>query len=148
MIEKSSLSKYTAALAAVLEIEPPTISFEEPDGMTATQLGALDLESRDIWVRRTAEDADKLFAIAHEMRHLWQAEKRPEMLTGYVSAANINNVAYNNQDAELDANAFAVAIMRAFFGLVPLFTGVDENLKRDIRARADVISRKLEEKAK
>lgn len=137
------LNKYTAAIAAVLNIQPPTLSFEEPDGMTATQLAALDVDCRDIWVRRTASDADKLFSIAHEMRHLWQSENCPEMLTGYVRSSKSNNGAYNQQRAEIDANAFAVAVMRSFFGLSPLLNSLDESTRREIEARANVICEEL-----
>ena len=44
--------------------------------------------------------------------------------------------AYNQQLAELDANAFASAIMAANFGMAPTFDTLSEDTKALIEARA------------
>lgn len=138
-----NLRNYTTALAVVLKIRPPVISSKKPKGVSATQFGALDVNTRSIWVRRGIDERDIYFAVAHEMRHLWQFEKHHEMFDEYQSNSVLSIHEYNLQPAELDANAFAFLIMRRWFGLEPLFNGLNDGTKQKIRARAKVIEAEL-----
>ena len=45
--------------------------------------------------------------------------------------------------AEVDANAFAAALMSAMFGVPPLFTGVSDTVKAAINAHQNGIMRDL-----
>lgn len=139
----NNLNRFADALAAVLKICPPVITSKKPEGVSATQLGALDVNTRSIWVRRDIDERDIYFAIAHEMRHLWQFEKRREMFDAYQSNTVLSIHEYNLQPAELDANAFAFLIMRSWFGLEPLFNSLDDGTKQKIRERAKVIEAEL-----
>lgn len=81
---------------------------------------------------------DLLFSVAHELRHLWQAETDGDLyFKGYKTLREIGDVdIYNQQPAELDANAFASAIMAANFGISPTFDALSEDTKALIKARA------------
>lgn len=64
------------------------------------------------------------FAIAHEMRHRWQYEHdEEEWFNTYKSRNKLNLKQYNEQIAEMDANAFALAAMDS------LYKGWDTRLK-------------------
>lgn len=140
---EKEIRDFTAALALVLKIRPPVIASRKPEGVSTTQLGALDVNTRGIWVRRDIDERDIFFAVAHEMRHLWQFEKRREMFETYQSNKVLSIREYNLQPAELDANAFGFLIMRSWFGLEPLFNGLEDGTKQKIRERAKVIEAEL-----
>lgn len=76
-------------------------------------------------------------------RHLWQHEYRSELLAGYVTNSNTNVKDYNMQRAEIDANAFGLVVMKNWFGLAPLFQGLDNDVKSKIAKRAKVIEKEL-----
>lgn len=133
------LTRYASAPAVALEIAPPKLTRKRPEGLTSTQLGALDPPTRSIWINSNAALPDQLFALAHEMRHLWQSERRPELLNGYAARAQTALALYNKQPAEIDANAFAYLVMLEWFGSEPLFNGLSTADKQAIYARAAVI---------
>ena len=62
---------------------------------------------------------DIMFAIAHELRHKWQAENCPEIFQDYVNSTEIGMEQYNLQNAEIDANAYAMVIMESGFEVNP-----------------------------
>lgn len=82
---------------------------------------------------------DIMFAIAHELRHKWQAENCPEIFQDYVNSTEINADQYNLQNAEIDANAYAMVIMESGFGITPQFKGLSEKVKKKISLRANEI---------
>lgn len=134
------LSRYAAALAAALDIAPPKLARKRPEGMTSTQLGALDPPTRSIWINPAAALPDQLFSLAHEMRHLWQVERCPALLCGYAARSQAALPLYNKQPAEVDAHAFALLIMREWFGSEPLFNGFSPADKQAIYRRAETFA--------
>lgn len=83
------------------------------------------------------------FAIAHELRHLWQNEHKNEMIKQFnEEKLDINK--YNDQEAEIDANAFATAIMVAVFNVKPLFYEFDDKIKEKIYEKAKKIVEEFE----
>lgn len=82
---------------------------------------------------------DIMFAIAHELRHKWQAENCPDIFQDYVNSTEINVEQYNLQNAEIDANAYAMVIMESGFGVTPQFKGLNEKVKKKILLRANEI---------
>ena len=58
----------------------------------------------------------------HEIRHSWQRKNRPDMFENYISVTDVdeNNeeawIKYNNQPAEIDAQAFALKLESMLFG--------------------------------
>lgn len=82
---------------------------------------------------------DIMFAIAHELRHKWQAENCSDIFQNYANSTEINVEQYNLQNAEIDANAYAMVIMESGFGVTPQFNGLSERVKQKILLRASEI---------
>lgn len=83
---------------------------------------------------------DLCHILAHEMRHIWQYQNGKLTLeymnNRYKTSDKIDVKAYNMQEPELDANAFANVTMRVLFGSAPLWNGFDDELKSLIRKRS------------
>ena len=86
---------------------------------------------------------DVLFAVCHELRHVWQIYNQPEMFNSYVEIGNINLEEYNLQPAEIDANAFAAVCMEEWFGVTPLFEGYSDKVKNKIRNRVGKLKQEV-----
>ena len=122
----------------ILNIKTPSVSFDVSIFPTATTLAACSPDGLTIHLKEyNKPNPDQLFAIAHELRHIWQiqtdeklyfADYKPSNLTASVEE-------YNLQFAEIDANAFAGLIMVDAFGLSPLFNGVSDIVKSKISER-------------
>lgn len=126
----------------VLKIRTPKwIEVEELD--TSTQIAAADIEKNIIYTKKSINDEKlMLFAIAHELRHMWQAKNKKDLLIKFdKSKKDIER--YNEQEAEIDANAFATAIMVAMFGVKPLFS-LDEKIKKKIYTKSEKILEEIE----
>lgn len=82
---------------------------------------------------------DIMFAIAHELRHKWQAENCPDIFQDYANSTEINVEQYNLQNAEIDANAYAMVMIESGFGVTPQFKGLSEKVKKKILLRANEI---------
>ena len=81
---------------------------------------------------------DVYFSIAHELRHVWQMKKhRFTYFKDYKTREDLSVTEYNNQSAELDANAFGALIMEVTFGVQPRFVGLDEATKKKIFALSE-----------
>ena len=128
-------------LCDILDISKPRIEYKPQDFFpTATMLAMLDTAKGVIYVRHSENITfDMLFSITHELRHCWQMKNKPEMLNEYRESQNLTVEQYNLQPAEIDANAFACAIMVDFFGLKPLFNGLSQNVKDRIYAEMSMI---------
>lgn len=126
----------------VLKIRTPKwIEVEELD--TSTQIAAADIEKNIIYTKKGTDEKMLFFAITHELRHLWQKEHKNEMITQFnEEKMDINK--YNDQEAEIDANAFATAIMVLMFGIRPLFKTLDEETRKKIYAQTEIIMNELE----
>ena len=133
---------FVRRVSEMLGIPTPPISLSMGDSRPTT-LGYFD--GIVLHLRRLSVDLDMLFTCAHELRHFWQMQERPDLLEGY---RRINECAdqndYNLQAAEIDANAFALWLMLSGFGITPLFSGLSDDVKKIIRARADEIAREME----
>ncbi len=118
------------------------IEVEELD--TSTQIAAADIEKNIIYTKKSINDEKLMFfAIAHELRHLWQNEHKNEMIKQFnEEKLDINK--YNDQEAEIDANAFATAIMVAVFNVKPLFYEFDDKIKEKIYEKAKKIVEEFE----
>lgn len=57
--------------------------------------------------------------------------KRSDKLVGTKMVAD-----YNRQPVEIDANAFAVLTMNYYFGIMPLFQNLDDDLRTEIYNKA------------
>ena len=134
--DKKTLRRWTRLVCDALGLsKAPALIFDRSRLRTSTTMAALKSDGSRICVR---DDIDKgpdlYFAIAHELRHAWQLEKRPAMFENYQASDELDIVAYNLQPAELDANAFGALVMRDAFGIEPLFEGLPDEVRSAIRA--------------
>lgn len=108
--------------------------------LSGTNLAYADIANHKIFVKDRIENKlDAFFAIAHELRHIWQSVADPELLTNHESAEEIGIEAYNLQPAEIDANAFGMFCMITGFDRQPLFQGMTENVRNKIFERFEEI---------
>lgn len=134
--DKKALRRWTRLVCDALKLsKAPTLIFDRSRLRTGTTMAALRSDGGSICVRDDIDRGpDLYFAIAHELRHAWQLERRPEMFKAYHASDELDLVAYNMQPAELDANAFAAMVMRDAFGIEPLFEGLPETVRAAIKA--------------
>ena len=105
---------------------------------TDTQMGALDPDTLTLYIKRGLSDPDTAFVAAHELRHLWQI-KHGYRATEHTAAGSTGTASYNEQEAEIDAHAYAASFMRRTFGIAPLFNGLPDDIKQKIIARSKEI---------
>lgn len=138
------LREYVSFLCEILGIAEPKIELNALD-LSGTELARCSRDGSEILIKKSKSAYDVLFAIAHELRHVWQEKYRPEMLNGYRHSAEIGADEYNLQLAELDANAFGVIVMSNLFHVAPRFESLSETVKAEIHKRADEIAEELAE---
>ena len=105
-------------------------------------LAQCDPSSNTIYIREYQEvNPDIFFAVAHELRHVWQVKTDESLyFSSYKTVDKHNSVDnYNMQIAEIDAHAFAALMMSNFFGIKPLFNNLSDNVKTKINERMKVI---------
>lgn len=141
MIEE--IRDYVGAVCALLSIDPPRIKEAEQLG-TGTTLAETSADGRTIRIKSGALSMDLCFALAHELRHVWQIRTdEAKWLDGYQPSSRLDLAAYNLQPAELDANAFAAIIMINSFHRRPIFRALPEDVVKKTYARAEEIAREL-----
>ncbi|MBO7713957.1 MAG: ImmA/IrrE family metallo-endopeptidase [Methanobrevibacter sp.] len=117
-------------------IDPPELSYNTDHFSSDTMIAQCSPDGSTIFVKpyEKRPTMDHYFAIAHELRHVWQirtdknkymADYKPVSLCGSIEE-------YNLQPAEIDANAFAAAVMMDAFGVKPLFENQSEKVKSEI----------------
>lgn len=126
----------------ILGIDRPKI--EEKEGSffpTKTMLALCECEHGQppaVYVRKGVQNMpDLLFAVAHELRHVWQLLNCQEIFAEYQESQDLGAVGYNLQTAELDANGFAGAVMVDFFSLKPQFQGLPDEVREKIYRRME-----------
>lgn len=100
---------------------------------TPTQLAEYVPADNVLKYRMGKMPLDIMFAIAHELRHIWQMKNCPEIFQNYINSTDTDIEQYNLQSAEIDANAYAMVIMESGFGITPQFKGLSEKVKRKYR---------------
>lgn len=123
-----------------LKIDVPVVSFETSHFPTKTTMALCSQDSSTIYLKKSRRATpDYLFAIAHELRHIWQIRNDYDLyFSKYRPADQCASLEeYNLQAAELDANAFAWLVMEDSFHLTPLFHGVPESVKSKISERME-----------
>lgn len=106
---------------------------------TPTQLAEYVPADNVLKYRMGKMPLDIMFAIAHELRHIWQMKNCPEIFQNYINSTDTDIEQYNLQSAEIDANAYAMVIMESGFGITPQFKGLSEKVKNKILLRANEI---------
>lgn len=99
-----------------------------------TQIARLKMPARIIEIRDT-NIPNTLFALAHEVRHLWQIDNNKIDVQAYVESSNSLGD-YSKQDVEIDANAYAVYIAWQMFGAAPKFDTYSDDVRNAIMDKA------------
>ena len=139
------IDKYITDVCKILNIKPPIVSYDTSHFQSETMLAQCNSAGTTIFIRCFKTfSPDCAFAIAHELRHIWQIRTDYEwFLSDYQTADKIDTETYNNQFAEIDANAFAAIIMANFFSLTPQWNGLSDNVINAINDRINIIIHEL-----
>lgn len=132
------LDDFTAKIASMLGVPCPELRFVATLS-TPTQIAAMDSENLILTLRSSASDLDAAFAVAHELRHLWQQQTERFDLDEHAVPGSVSTIDYNLQAEEIDANAFGALVMESFFHVRPTFPSLPPNLVRLIDARKHTI---------
>lgn len=133
---------YISSICDLLNIEKPTISHNTSAFESDTMMAQYDPENSTIYIKEAAEpNPDYLFAIAHELRHIWQIEDDNDFFFSEYKPRKLmpSTKDYNLQIAEVDANAFAAIILLEYFGLQPLWNGLDKSVVNAIEKRMNFL---------
>lgn len=127
-------------LCKLLDIPKPKISYDTSHFPNATTLAQCSSDGTTIYLKEIdSPDLEYFFAIAHELRHIWQIIKYKETYLSKYKPRNccksLND--YAIQIAEVDSNAFAGVIMVDCFGIKPLFNGYSQTVKDAIYNRME-----------
>jgi len=119
------INKYISALCDILHISKPEISYNTKNFKSKTMMAQVDFSGTLYLCKKSKPNPDYMFAIAHELRHLWQIKTDKKLYFSDYKTVDILGVEkYNNQLAEIDAHAFASIIMIDFFHLKPVYNGL------------------------
>ena len=137
------IEEFAKDVSNFLVIECPAISFDSSKLRSKTQMAALF--NGVLYLKEgIKEDYNLFFAIAHELRHVWQLQNDEDFYFGnYKPRPELDLESYNLQPAEIDANAFAGLVMEECFGIEILFNGMSDIVKAKIYARMNYLDEKL-----
>lgn len=130
----------------ILNINTPVILYDTSNFSSDTMMAQCSHDGSTIYLKRLDKtNPDQFFAIAHELRHVWQINNDEQLyFADYKPVDLCESVEnYNLQIAEVDANAFAGLVMIDFFGLKPLFEGIPGYVREKIFDRMDYLKTTL-----
>ena len=137
---------FIADVCDILNIPIPLISYDISNFPTETMMAQCSPDGSTIFLKRYDKpNPDHFFAIAHELRHIWQMQNDKKLYLSAYKPIDLCKSAeeYNLQIAEIDANAFAGLVMISFFHLKPLFEGMPDCVKIKIYERMEYIKSNL-----
>lgn len=136
---QKALNKFIKEICKELDIPIPSISFDTSGFTSDTMISQCSSAKNIIYIKRFESlNLDILFAIAHELRHLWQVRTDEKFyVTHYTTSIPTED--YNKQIAEIDANAYAGLVMINLFGVKPLFNGLSNDIVKMIYNRMEEI---------
>lgn len=136
---QKALNKFIKEICKDLDIPIPSISFDTSGFTSDTMMSQCSSAKNIIYIKRFERlNLDILFAIAHELRHLWQVRTDEKFyVTHYTTSIPTED--YNKQIAEIDANAYAGLVMINLFGVKPLFNGLSNDIVKMIYNRMEEI---------
>lgn len=138
----SELDAFVKELCNILRIKKIKIVAANEPFKTKTQIAETDLKKDIIYLsEKSIINHDTLFAVAHEIRHIWQFKNSywHNIIEHHIHNDTLNTRDYNLQPEEIDANAFGTIVMIDLFGVKPLFKGLDKDIVKLIYERADEI---------
>ena len=140
------IEEFIADICQLLDIPVPSISYDTSHFPTETTMAQCELTSNTIYLNKLDKpNPDYLFAIAHELRHIFQYQNNEQFyLSNYKTSDNCSSVEeYNLQIAEVDANAFASIIMVEYFHMQPQWNGLSDKVIHAINDRINIIIHEL-----
>ena len=140
------IEEFITDICELLCIEVPSISYDTSHFSTETTMAQCESTSNIIYLNKIDKpNPDYLFAIAHELRHIFQYQNDEQFyLSNYKTSDNCSSVEeYNLQIAEVDANAFASIIMVEYFHMKPQWNGLSDKVINAINDRINIIIREL-----
>lgn len=112
----------------------PQIIYVDDFQESKTLRMAISNDGKTLLIKKNLEkDADFLFDLAHELRHLYQIHEG--LMDNYIPRSQLSLEDYNKQFQEIDAHAFAAIFMEVQFGIKPLFTCFNQETKNLIEDR-------------
>ena len=140
------IEEFITGICELLDIPVPSISYDTSHFPTKTTMAQCELTSNTIYLNKLDKpNPDYLFAIAHELRHIFQYQNDKQFyLSNYKTSDRFSSVEeYNLQIAEVDANAFAGIIMIQYFHLKPQWNGLSDKVINAINSRISIIIHEL-----
>ena len=140
------IEEFIADICELLDIPIPSISYDTSHFPTETTMAQCELTSNTIYLNKLDKpNPDYLFAIAHELRHIFQYQDNKQFyLSNYKTSDKCSSVEeYNLQIAEVDANAFASIVMVEYFHMQPQWNGLSDKVVNAINDRIKIIIREL-----
>jgi len=137
------IQEFIAEICDILNIPEPSVSFDTSNFPTNTMMAQCSPFGDIIHLKKYDKpNPDQLFAIAHELRHIWQMQNDEQFYFSTYKPVDlcISVESYNLQIAEIDANAFTGIIMVEFFHLQPLYKGLSDSVKAKIHERMKEIA--------
>ena len=140
------IKEFITDVCELLELGVPKISYDTTHFATKTTMAQCELTNNIIYLNKIDKpNPDYLFAIAHELRHIFQYQDDENFyLSDYKTSDNCHSIEeYNLQIAEVDANAFASIIMVEYFHMQPQWNGLSDKVICAINDRINIIIREL-----
>lgn len=152
---ENALKKIMEANARMLNVGVPRLAisprkFFKTPTMRAALVGCENLNDvvlhvNEKYLKELKTDAAQAWlTVSHEMRHLWQLANGAT-LDGYATSDNVDTKAYNAQDLEVDAWAWATIAVVQNVGVSPDFkNALGEQLHNAIMKRASCLLEEIE----
>lgn len=146
-MNESEIKLFIADICSELRIKPPELSMDTSCFMSDTMRAMVEIDKNDKRVVLHIQppyDLDFIYAIAHELRHIWQMEnQKKKYFQNYKTRNELSVDDYNLQPAEIDAHAYALCVLSEL-GVMPLFKGYSDRVKEKIYSRAKVLAKLYE----
>lgn len=144
-------NRFVDLLSGALNIPAPEVVFTSLENSFNSKTEMANTEITENNIRIFIRDGlknqnDIFFALAHELRHCWQFNQQEYkvLFEKYEKNNTDDNLNYNLQDLEIDANAYAGCVMRKVFGVKPLFSGMSEKQRIIILNRIEEMQNDIE----
>ena len=136
------IEEFITDICDLLNIPVPSISYDISHFPTETTMAQCELTNNIIYLNKIDKpNPDYLFAIAHELRHIFQYQNDEKFyLSNYKTSDKCSSIEeYNLQIAEVDANAFASIVMVEYFHMQPQWNDLSDKVINAINDRINII---------
>ena len=136
------INNYVKMICGMLDIPMPQVFYND-HAIPPEQHAKLSPDGRQLFLRRQkTATLDQLFAACSELRREWQRRTDSGLYcAGHRTREELPLREFSLQPAEVDCNAFATVMVRAFFGVEPVFDELPGITRSRIEQRAEQIRR-------